>query len=592
MVKQTQWTASRWAAARWPATFLPMVLPLVLVMSLSLLLVARVQAANITAQLDRDHVIKGETVTLIIQTDDPQQRLESDFGALAADFELLDQRSETQMSIVNGSQSALVRLMVTLEPRKTGVLTVPPLHFGSIMTSPLTLTVDAAPEPKPGETPAVFIEVEVDPHDGPYYVHAQLLLTVRVFYQQSLTEAAISQPEPAQASVRLLDEVPFQAERAGENYRVLERHYAIFPERSGPLVIPPMKLSGRLVERRTDKLWQPSVRGRRIEVSSDQVELTINPKPASYSGTDWIPARSLELSQTISSSDALTVGEPVTRTIMVDAVGLEENMITAPTWPEIKDARIYPDQPQGISRNDGKWVLGHKEFRYAVVPEKAGELVLPELKLDWWDTQNNRQETSVLPEQRLRVLPSSVVPVPPPAPAVAASELTPVSPPVAVPAGEAHLWNWLTVLFAAMWLITLAFGVFLFPRRGLRAKKAPEAAIPVSESGVLGRLEQACKDGDAAQARRALSHWLREFGPSGGSASVLEFIRQNPDELLARQLMLLDEKGFRPGAEESWNGRELWKAFSAWRVNWRASDKNNQPAVTDLYAVASLSKGR
>jgi hypothetical protein len=565
---------------------------LVLVVSLSLFGASPARAANIVAQLDRDHIVQGETVTLIIQTEDPQQSLEVDFAALEPDFELLDQRTETQMSIVNGSQSALVRLIVTLEPRKAGVLTVPPLRFGSFTTPPLSLTVDVAPQPKPGEAPTVFIEVDVEPEEGPYYVHAQLLLTVRVFYQQSLTEAAISQPEPAPAAVRLLDEVPFQAERGGERYRVLERHYAVFPERSGPLVIPALTLSGRLVERRSDKLWQPAVRGRRVEVSSDPVELTISPKPVGHSGTGWMPARSLEVSQTVSSGDALTVGEPVTRTIMVDAVGLEENMITAPVWPDIPNARIYPDQPQGISRNDGRWVLGHKEFRYAVVPEKAGELVLPELKLDWWDTQNSRQQTAVLPEQRLRVQPSTAVPVPPPAAAVGAGELTPASPPVSTPVGETRSWNWLTVLFAALWLITLALGILLFPRRGLRARKAPEAGIRATESGVLGRLEQACKNGDAGQTRRALSHWLREFGPAGGSASVLEFIRQNPDQALVRQLLLLDAKGFRPGAEESWNGPELWQAFSVWRANWQASDKNNQPAVIDLYTVASAARGR
>ena len=230
----------------WKALFLHAAIPMLLGLTLGLLPVAPARAANITAQLDRDHIVQGETVTLIIQTEDPQQSLEGDFTVLEPDFVLLDQRSETQMSIVNGSQSAVVRLIVTLEPRRTGALTVPPLRFGSLTSQPLSLTVDAAPEPKPGEAPAVFIEVEVEPEEGPYYVHAQLLLTVRVFYQQSLTEAAISQPEPAPAAVRLLDEVPFQAERGGERYRVLERHYAVFPERSGPLVIPPMTLSGRL----------------------------------------------------------------------------------------------------------------------------------------------------------------------------------------------------------------------------------------------------------------------------------------------------------------------------------------------------------
>jgi hypothetical protein len=563
---------------------------LLLAVLLSLLPVTSARAANITAQLDRDRIVQGETVTLVIQTDDPQQSLEGDFSPLEADFELLDQRSETQMSIVNGSQSALVRLIVTLEPRRTGTLTVPSLRFGSVTTPPLSLTVDAAPEPKPGEAPTVFIEVQVEPQDGPYYVHAQLLLTVRVFYQQSLTEAAISQPEPTPAAVRLLDEVPFQAERGGERYRVLERHYAIFPERSGPLVIPPMTLSGRLVERRSDKLWQPTVRGRRIEVSSDQVELTINPKPASYTGTDWLPARSLELSQTVSSGDALTVGEPVTRTIMVDAVGLEENMITAPAWPEIPDARIYPDQPQGISRNDGKWVLGHKEFRYAVVPEKAGELVLPELKLDWWDTQNNRQETAVLPEQRLRVQPSSAVPPPSPVAAAPAVQSAPASTPVAPPAGKARLWNWLTVLFAALWLLTLTVGVFLFPHRDKRSNKASDVVTPATESAVLSRLERACMNGEAGQARRALNQWLRDYGPPGGSGSVLEFVRHNPDQDLSRQLRLLDERGFRPNAQQTWNGRELWQTFSAWRSTWLAAKKQVQPEVTDLYATARASR--
>ena len=201
-----------------------------------------------------------------------------------------------------------------------------------------------------------------------------------MFYQQNLTEAAISQPEPLQASVRLLDEVPFQADRNGTRYRVLERHYAVFPERSGELLIPPLQLSGRLVERRDDRLWQPNVRGRRIQVESEPIRMDIQPRPAAFTGDSWQPARNLELMQQISSADALTVGEPVTRTVIVDAVGLEENMVTEPAWPEIPNARIYPDQPQGISRDTGQWVLGHKEFRYAVVPEKEGELVLPEIE--------------------------------------------------------------------------------------------------------------------------------------------------------------------------------------------------------------------
>jgi hypothetical protein len=378
--------------------------------------------------------------------------------------------------------------------------------------------------------------------------------------------------------------VPFQADRYGQRYKVLERHYAVFPERSGPLVIPPMKLSGRVVEKRSDKLWQPAVRGRRIEVESEPQELLIQPKPASFGGADWLPARSLQLTQTVSAGDSLTVGEPVTRTIIVDAVGLEENMITEPAWPAITDARVYPDQPQGISRNDGKWVLGHKEFRYAIVPEKAGQLVLPELTLHWWDIVNDREQTAVLPEQTFTVLPSATVPVPPPvaeppglaAPADAA--------PGSAAGGRAApgFWPWLTLLFAILWLATIS--VFYWWQRPRRKPAAVKAEWSADETAVLTRLQQACEADDAAKARQALLRWLREFGPREAGGSLIEFaVRQSPPNL-RQALLSLDAAGYRPGHEAAWAGKTLWKYFSDWRKSWAGGRQRQQPDPVDLYS--------
>ena len=181
---------------------------------------------------------------------------------------MIDQRQETQMSIVNGRQSARVRSLITLEPLKTGKLTSPSFSFrGGSRTAPIPLTVEPAPTLAPGELPPVFIEVEVDPQEGPYYVHAQLSLKVRIFYQQNMTEAGIDAPEPSEGSVRLLDELPYQADRNGETYRVLERRYAVFPERSGTLTIPPLQLTGKLIERAADRHSCQASRGCRYRPS-------------------------------------------------------------------------------------------------------------------------------------------------------------------------------------------------------------------------------------------------------------------------------------------------------------------------------------
>ncbi|MEJ2399933.1 MAG: BatD family protein [Xanthomonadales bacterium] len=556
---------------------------------LAALLLAPAALAQVELELDRQRVVVGETVTLTFRTDDPQQSLEADFSALEADFAVLDRRTETQLSIVNGQQTAVVRLLLTVEPRRAGRLTIPAFDFPGARTAAVTLQVAPAPELAPGELPPVFIEVDLIPDEGPRYVHAQFGLVVRVFYpQNNLTEATISQPEPTPAAVRLLQETPYQAERGGQRYRVLERIYAVFPERSGTLEIPAMELSGRLVERGAGSAWQPAVRGRRIRVESDPLTLTIEPRPDTFTGSAWLPARELTLAQQISAADTLRVGEPVTRTVLIDAVGLEENMLVEPVWPELPDARLYPDKPQGITRDDGHWVLGHKEFRYAVVPEQAGVLVLPELRLDWWDTVEDRQRTAVLPAHSVQVQPSAMVP--PPEPERGSEPVTgaPVTAPAASGATPARFWPGLTAAFAGLWLLTL--GLWLRARRAGDRTMAVASRTPGDGQEFLERLKRACEAGDRVAARRNLRGWLRTRGVSD-DRSLLDFAATVDDADLRDAVYALDAAGFRPAGGGEWDGRSFWRRFRAWRER-PANAAAERVSLTDLYARPGPDRSR
>ena len=541
------------------------------------------QAAPVTAKLDRNSAVVGETVTLILQTNDTNQSLDTDLSVLQADFDVLNQRSETQMSFVNGRQTASVSLVITLEPKHQGNLLIPALKFPGANSAPLYLKVSAAPALAPGDVEPVFIEVTVQPDSGPYYVLSQVSLMVRIFYQANLTEAAINPPAPEQASVRLLDEVPYQSDRNGERYRVLERRYAIFPERSGTLTIPPMQLSGRLIERPSDRLWQPTVRGRRVRVESEPLSLEISPRPAEYTGDFWLPARRITLSQQIADNEKLRVGEPVTRTVILDAVGLEENMLEEPVWPEVPDTRIYPDQPQGISRDDGEWVLGHKEFRYAVVPEKPGELVLPEVHLDWWDTVTNRQRTAVLPEHRLSVLPSELhqSAMTPPPPTV----IPPINSGIAAgdtPAsGSSVLWKATTAAFAFLWLITLIF-YFRRPTKITRIA-GTNGAASLDESDLLKRLRLACQKADASSARKDLAQWVRNYAPRAMRGSMRDFGSACGDVTLQTAIAELDVSGFADNGAGAWKGEALWSAFKQWQSRTDKPQKSEIGEKPELY---------
>jgi hypothetical protein len=542
-------------------------------------------AAPVTAKLDRSSAVVGETITLTLQTSDTDQSLDTDLSVLQVDFDVLNRRSETQMSFVNGRQTASVRLVITLEPKHQGNLLIPALKFPGARSSPISIKVSAAPALAPGDVEPVFIEVTVHPETGPYYVLSQISLMVRIFYQTNLTEAAINPPAPEQASVRLLDEVPYQADRNGERYRVLERRYAIFPERSGTLTIPAMQLSGRLIERPSDRLWQPKVRGRRVRVESEPLTLEISPRPAAYTGDFWLPARRIMLSQQISDNEKLHVGEPVTRTVILDAVGLEEHMLEEPVWPEVPASRIYPDQPQGISRDDGEWVLGHKEFRYAIVPEEAGELVLPEIRLDWWDTVANRQRTAVLPEHRINVLPSELSPVAsvlPPATGVMPEVSIGTSAENAALSSETLLWKTMTGVLALLWLLTL---FFYFHRR-------PDAAAPTGKNGtaslgekeLLKHFQQACQKGDASAARKDLGQWIRNYAPQAMRGNMGDFGTACGDVKLQTAIAELDVSGFADDKAGAWKGDALWAAFKRWQKQANGSKNSEIGDKPDLYS--------
>jgi hypothetical protein len=151
--------------------------------------------------------------------------------------------------------------------------------------------------------------------------------------------------------------------------------------------------------------------------------------------------------------------------------------------------------------------------------------------------------------------------------------------------GEPAYWRWLAMLFAALWLVTLAAAWHLAGRRKARADLAGEQKpLPEQEAVLISNLRQACKKGDVRQARRVLNHWLRTFGSENRNGSLLEFAAGAGDESLKTSVYVLDSQGFRMEPGESWNGDLFWQQFEAWRKNQRTKASAASSSLTDLYA--------
>jgi oxygen tolerance protein BatD len=479
---------------------------------------ARADTQSVRAWLDRDTMHIGETVTLNVESAGDAGG-QPDFSALSQDFNLLGTQSSQQVSIVNGSSTTKVVWAIGLEPKHAGRVTIPALNVGSAKTSPVSLTVLAQPagaEGKPGDD--VFLEVTADP-PAPY-VQQQVRYTVKLYFSFGLTDGNLGEPQADGVVVqRLGQDKSYLATIGDRRYHVMERHYALTPEKSGTLNLPALVFRGNTLDA-ADPTGFFS-RPRTISARSDAVQLEVKPKPATWPASDsWLPAQSMLLKDDSELPSEIHVGDPVTRTIRLQAQGLGFEQLPELELAAPPGAEIYPDKADTRTRDDGTWLYGERVRKFAFVPTKPGTLTIPGVSVHWWDTAHDRMETVELAAHSINVLPAAGAKANTAAPDASAPAVTdaaaptppsPPSTPIAAPA-SLRFWQGLAALGFALWLITLGLW---WQARGATPNVRADAAPPPAAGSSAQRAAflRAAALGELAGAERALVAWARSERP-------------------------------------------------------------------------------
>lgn len=476
-----------------------------------------VHAAGVRAWLDRNTMQLGETVTLNIEISDGSS-VKPDFSVLESDFNLSGTQSSTSFSVVNGQSSSKMLWAVALEPKRAGTLVIPPLSVGGQTTQPLTLTVQATSTASGKAGDDVYIETTIEPRSP--YVQQQVSLTVKLYFAVNLIDGSLDDPQAPGLIVRKVggQDSNFSADVDGRRYRVLERRYVVQAEKSGSIALPPIVFRGHAMDR--NDLNSFFSRGHNISAHSDPITLDVRPRPAN-SGTDaWLPARSVTLTaEGIDASTVARVGEPLTLTLRLQANGLGFEQLPELTLPKIDGADIYPDKATTQNKDSGDLTTGERERKFAIVPKRAGSLVIPSISIGWWDTDHDRPETAVIPEVDLTVEPAAGASTPQPPVPAAKAEGVPVpvaQPPAAIAAPnmaetESGFWRALAVAAIVLWVATvLGWIVWSLRQRKKATVVVPESRGPnSSEVSAKGSFRAACAAGDWPAASRALLAWAR-----------------------------------------------------------------------------------
>jgi hypothetical protein len=311
--------------------------------------------------------------------------------------------------------------------------------------------------------------------------------------------------------------------------------------------------------------------GKPVRLRTEGFTVEVQPRATAYTGSYWLPSEDLTLTDSWANGPPeFRSGEPVTRTLTLEAKGLESTHLPEFNLSDSAAMRLYPEQPQLANRTDGEWVIGTRELTVAYVPSAAGMQTIPALQVDWWDTSENRQKTAELPAWTVNVQPGSGMSNTPPPSPVTPEAAAPEPAVDAVREADAgsETTDWLTHVMALWpWLVAalllLATTVFVLRRKSARevpVTTPAAAAVPVKQPpGALREaVRNACQANDPSAAAKALLQWAAARWPGDpprNLSTLAQRLSSGGSELQALERSLY-------GADHTpWQGDALWRAF-------------------------------
>lgn len=515
----------------------------------ALLSAGEVAARTLDIHLDRSPIHDDETVHLTIAADAEANGAAPDVTPLRRDFEVLGRSTSTHVSVANGVRRVRTEWIVELAPRDSGRFTIGPLHVGT-MTSPTieleVLSASATPAPSVRD---VFMEMEVMQRE--VYVQAQLVCVLRIWRAAEFLEAKLSDFDPEGAvTYRLGKDATYAKVVDGRQYRVIERRFAVFPQASGSLTLPAIRLDARIAETgAASTMGLLFGEGRRLRIATQPVEVTVKPRPAA-APAPWLPARAVTLAEEWPEDPPrLVAGEPVTWTLRLAAEGLTGEQLPSLELPMLEGARIYPDQPSIATRAGAHTMRGEHVHRIAIVPGAAGTLAIPEVRVAWWDVESDAARTAFLPARTIAVSAG--------APRAEGLRAALTVPPEA-PETEPRLWHGISAALALGWLATLAVLLFVLRRSRRGASESPASAgeSPADTATARRRVLDACRDAAPRAARDALLDWAGLAWPESSPRDLIALAARARDEALVRAILDLDRSLWSAG-DTGWDGQSL-----------------------------------
>ncbi|EKO3509978.1 protein BatD [Vibrio fluvialis] len=479
-----------------------------LVIGLSTLLMCIVslsaQAANFYASVSKNKVAKNEVFQLTVVSDQKASGDDIDFSVLDKDFFMSRPSFSSSVNIINGSRSNRSEWTVSLAANRLGVVTIPSFELNGARTQPIALQV-TQDEQAPNSDD--LVEVRSQLSRSTLYPSESALFKARLIIKadpRRLQDPKIAPPSVDGMELKAASEPnQYQTVMDGIQVTVVDQDFRITASEAGDFTLTEPSFKGALIY---GSSYSGSTRIVPLQTTPKTYTLHVDPKPADYQGA-WLPTSKLTLSEQWLDSQgkaisgrhfATKVGDSITREVTVQVTGLTQEQLPNISLSYPDSVRVYDEKPQFATLDNGDVAMTLKQV---LIPRQSGDIALPKVTMQWWDTVTKAQKNTTADGLTLSVAAGDpgTVTASTPLPATPAQVQT-------ITVNDAGFWPYLTALFALLWLATLGLA---WRWKSSPGKAAPQsAAQPVADTP-YEQLQQALNRDDGIAISRALKVWMQ-----------------------------------------------------------------------------------
>ena len=559
---------------------------------------ASVAEAKITLTLDRSDIHEHETFHLRIQVEESNTLNAGANTDFIPDGITVRSRQEYNNSIiVNGQYNTKMGWDFELLAEKAGTYTIPALTIGNERSEPFTIRV-LPEQDNLDNAENAKIKLRANISEQEVYVQQQLIFTVRIYRSVVARNQQITPIRVTNALVEQLGEnQTFDVVKNGNNFRVIEQRYAIFPQQSGDMVIEPITYSATILEETANSRspWQRS-QLKPISLSTQKYTIKVKPKPQN-AAEPWLPATKLELeAKWQPQNQTFTVGEPANLDFIIKGTGLLKTQLPTVSIPQQDGVTIYRDTPQYHQRFNRFGVNSYHFEKVAIIPSQAGDITIPEIKIPWWNVNTDQQEYAILPAQTIKVEPSSkqlqvnktdtVIPKAQQE-ALNNNSIKTQTINTDISGDTTNYWKYISLSLVAIWLLTL---LFWFKQKNnnshqLKAKTNTKALGEDSINASLAKVQQVAKSNDAAKTAKLLSQWIKTSSLNktlgiNNLNQLSRYCRKTQQLELSKELDQLQSQLYSKTQDHTWQGQRLAKLLSGLK---HAPTQHSENTLPDLY---------